>query len=438
MDLDTSAPTLTMEGFAVAMQLIASKQWQLSIADVEGAFLRGDALDPKRGRLFIELPPGGVPGIRSGSLVEAVKTVYGLADAPKARWQCSKGKLESLGMKVSRFDPCLFYNYRNGEVAGTIALHVDDLCAGGNKEFENNVLKPLREMYPFKHWKVGKGEFLGKMLEQQADGSIKIQQSEYARQFKGLDLSRLRRREKGEKVTDEERTQMRGILDGINWLVSGSRPDLAAWCSLLQQRVCEATVADLIDLNKLVSQAHDNNEAHVWIRHIPWKDVQFTMLSDASWANAMGCCSQAGYMIAACDSNLPSGKWGLFSVLRWRSYKQSRQMHSTLGAELLSLSRGLAEARWMRSMWCEAILQDHSLRDDEKWSCKIPITAVIDCKPVYDHVGGPCLAVKDKRVAIEMMLVKEDISRYNVSLRWMATKQMIVDVLTKRGAPQSL
>ncbi|CAE7879526.1 GIP, partial [Symbiodinium microadriaticum] len=438
LDLDTSAPTLTMEGFAVAMQLLASKKWKLNIADVEGAFLRGDALDPKRGRLFIELPPGGVPGIKPGSLVEAVKTVYGLADAPKAWWSCFKGKLESLGMKMSRFDSCLFYYYSRGEVAGTVALHVDDLCAGGNQEFEDNVLKPLREMYPFKHWKVGKGEFLGKMLEQQSDGSICIQQSEYAKQFKGLDLSRLRRREKSDKVTEEERTQMRGILGGVNWLVSGSRPDLAAWRSLLQQRVCDATVGDLVEVNKLVSQVHDNHGAHVWIRHIPCHEVQFAMLSDASWANAMGCCSQAGYMIAACDQKLPSGQWGVFSVLRWRSYKQSRQTHSTLGAELLALSRGLAEVRWVRSMWAEALQQQYELRNDEHWSCKIPITAVIDCKPVFDHVGGPLLAVKDKRVAIEMMLVKEDIARYNVSLRWMATKQMIVDVLTKRGAPLNL
>ena len=48
------------------------------------------------------------------------------------------------------------------------------------------------------------------------------------------------------------------------------------------------------------------------------------------------------------------------------------------------------------------------------------------------------ISVKDKRVAIEMMLVKEDIASYGISLRWMATKQMIVDVLTKRGAPMGL
>ncbi|CAE7239733.1 TY1B-A [Symbiodinium sp. CCMP2592] len=297
LELDTSAPTLTMEGFAIAMQLIASNGWSLNIADVEGAFLRGDSLSPSRGRLFIDPPPGGVPGLSEGCLIEAVKTVYGLADAPKAWWECFSVKLTSLGMRVSKFDPCLFYYYVNNTLSGVVSLHVDDLCLGGDKHFHEHVIKPLKEMFPFKHWKVGQGEFLGKQLKQQTDGSIIISQGEYAAQQRGLEISRERRREKSEKISEEERAQMRGVLGSINWLVTGSRPDLGAWCSLLQQRVNEATVADLIEVNKLVSLTHDNCKAHAWIKSIPVSDVQFVMLSDAAWANAQGLCSQAGYLM---------------------------------------------------------------------------------------------------------------------------------------------
>ncbi|CAE7214173.1 unnamed protein product [Symbiodinium sp. CCMP2592] len=296
LTLDTCAPTLSAEGLALALQLSASMRWRIQIADVEGAFLRGDKLEPGRGRIFIE-------------------------------------------------------------------------------------------------------------------------------------LSRERRRDKCESVTEDERQQMRGVLGGMNWLVSGSRPDLAAWSSLMQQRVNCANVADLIEVNKLVSMAHDGKEAHIWIKSIPADKVQFVMLSDAAWANGKDCCSQAGYMIAACDERLPAGERGEFSILRWRSYKQDRQTHSTLG---------LAECRWVRAMWCEATCENYELRQDHQWSCNIPVTAVIYCKPVFDHANSPTVAIKDKRMAIEMLLLKEDIGMYNVSLRWMATKQMIVDVLTKKGAQLSL
>ena len=155
----------------------------------------------------------------------AVKTVYGLADAPKAWWECFSAKLTTLGMRVSKFDPCLFYYYCDDKLSGVVSLHVDDLCLGGDKHFHEHVIKPLKEMFPFKHWKVGHGEFLGKQLKQQADGSIIISQGEYATQQRGLEISRERRREKSEKISEDETQQMRGVLGSINWLVTGSRPD---------------------------------------------------------------------------------------------------------------------------------------------------------------------------------------------------------------------
>ncbi|CAE7563942.1 TY1B-PL [Symbiodinium natans] len=405
LELDTSAPTLSAEGFAVAMQLIASHGWQLTIADVEGAFLRGDNLSPQRGRLFIDMPPGGIEGYDDQCLVEAIKTVYGLADAPKAWWNCFSGKLKDLNMQMSEFDPCVFYYYHSGRLEGVITLHVDDLCMGGSLKFQQSVQQPLRQMFPFKHWKTQQGEFLGKWLEQQSDGSIKISQEQYASSAKGIEISKERRREKSELVDESERQQMRAALGGINWLVSGSRPDLAAWCSLMQQRVNCACVSDLIEVNKLLSLARDHSKSYIWVKPIPVDSVQFSVLTDAAWANAQDHCSQAGYMIAACDSRL---------------------------------SAGLAEARWVRSMWCEAICESYALHEDLAFSVKVPITAVIDCKPVFDHAKSSTVSIKDKRMAIEMLLLKKDISKYGISLRWMATSQMIVDVLTKRGAPMAL
>jgi hypothetical protein len=89
-------------------------------------------------------------------------------------------------------------------------------------------------------------------------------------------------------------------------------------------------------------------------------------------------------------------------------------------------------------MWAEAINMEYQLCDDQSWSNVIPITAAIDCKPVFDHANSSVVAIKDKRMAIEMLLLKQDIQKHNISLRWMATQQMVVDVLTKIGAPLNL
>ena len=49
-ELDTSARTLSTEGLAVTLQLIATHKGLLKIGDVEAAFLRGDLLERKTER----------------------------------------------------------------------------------------------------------------------------------------------------------------------------------------------------------------------------------------------------------------------------------------------------------------------------------------------------------------------------------------------------
>ena len=48
------------------------------------------------------------------------------------------------------------------------------------------------------------------------------------------------------------------------------------------------------------------------------------------------------------------------------------------------------------------------------------------------------MTIKDKRLAIEMLLVKRDIARDGDSIRWLPTDHMLVDGLTKLGARMDL
>ena len=357
LSLDTEAPTLSADGCAVALHNIASFRWKLQICDVEGAFLRGDNMQRATGRVFIGPPPDDIEGLQSGCLIEAIKAVYGLADAPLAWYQSFRRTLLELGLRQSKFDGCVFhaYSHANHELIDVVALHVDDLCLGGNQEFEERIVAPLKKKYPFKHWHEGKGDFLGRWLEQQDNFDIHVHQKEYAKKLNGIQLDAARKKQGDMKTTDQEKKEMRAVLGAVNWLVSGSRPDLAASCSLLQQKVTQSVVADLIDVNRLVAAAHEGAETTIKIKSIKANDICFLAVSDAAWANAPSLCSQAGYMVAAVDKKIMSNCWSDFSLLRWKSYKQDRRAPSTLGAELIALSRAIAETRWIRSMWHEAV-----------------------------------------------------------------------------------
>ena len=67
---------------------------------------------------------------------------------------------------------------------------------------------------------------------------------------------------------------------------------------------------------------------------------------------------------------------------------------------------------------------------DKERTLKMPITVCIDSRPAYDHLNGQVMTIKVKRLAIEMLLVKQD--------SWLPTDQILVDGLTKLGAPMEL
>lgn len=59
---------------------------------------------------------------------------------------------------------------------------------------------------------------------------------------------------------------------------------------------------------------------------------------------------------------------------------------------------------------------------------------IADNKPVYDRCQGERVTIKDKRTAIDMIVIKADLRAQNASLRWVDARQMEADALTKLGA----
>ena len=127
-----------------------------------------------------------------------------------------------------------------------------------------------------------------------SDGSIVIEQKEYAETLECISMSK-ERKEKDSETTPHERTQMRGVLGEVQWLVTGSRPDSAAGCSLLQQRIAQSTVNDMIEVNRLVALARDVSNAEIRVKSIPPEKLELAW-SDASFANEK-MKSQGGYRI---------------------------------------------------------------------------------------------------------------------------------------------
>ena len=165
---------------------------------------------------------------------------------------------------------------------------------------------------------------------------------------------------------------------------------------LLKQGQLQLAGASFRD--KIVAQARDFSATKLCVKHIPPPQcVEFAAWSDASFANAAQWKSQGGYLICAADARLRLDEWAVLSPLRWRSYKQNRQVASTLGAELMTLSRTISEAKWIRSLWTEAVYVNYKLEEDQLWTSRTPVTVAVDSRPVFDHLNGQLMTIKDKK-----------------------------------------
>ena len=105
---------------------------------------------------------------------------------------------------------------------------------------------------------------MGRWSEQKNDFSIVCSQEEYASQVKTVDISKERRKQRDYSLTSKELQQFRGIIWAANWMTNSTRPDLAAWTALLQQKIGKATVDYLMDANRLVAKIRDlkHSEKH--------------------------------------------------------------------------------------------------------------------------------------------------------------------------------
>ena len=95
---------------------------------------------------------------------------------------------------------------------------------------------------------------------------------------------------------------------------------------------------------------------------------------------------------------------------------------------------GVGSLHWHRLMLLEC-LGDHVTDFEwEKHLATLPFMAVVDSKSLYDCVSkcnNPASHVEDKRTAIDVAILRNDFQKSNGQLRWVDTRAMMTDPLTK-------
>ena len=207
----------------------------------------------------------------------------------------------------SKLDPCLYHRFAGDDCSGVVGVTVDDMCYGGTDEF-HQVMKEVQQRFIFGKLRIGQGRFCGRDLTQAADKSILVEQAYYAKRLELIDIPKDRKKDKGSRLNPEERTTLREKCGALNWLQGLSRPDLSSGCSLLQSSFGEPTVADLLEANRLLSEAIKHADLGPTILPIEPSVLRFGATADSAWANNRDASSQMGYLVFATDTSMDAGK----------------------------------------------------------------------------------------------------------------------------------
>lgn len=123
-------------------------------------------------------------------------------------------------------------------------------------------------------------------------------------------------------------------------------------------------------------------------------------------------------------------KRGLFpaSLLGYSYVRIKRVCRSTLATEAYYLSEASAGAQWARSLSEEVLRGKHDKTSGHWFQCAL----AVDAKALFDHLtSSRGTSSSDWRVSVELHMSRQELDDDDVTIRWIPTRQMVSDGLTK-------
>jgi hypothetical protein len=316
-------------------------------------------------------------------------------------------------------------------IHGVLGIHVDDGIGGGDKHFQQ-AIKALETKFPFGSQRQGSFTFTRVNIHQEHNGDILLSQKDYINDIPPIDVNRDRRKNPEMPINSSELQQLRGLIGSLQYAATNSRPDLSCRLSLLQARVTCATVADLLQGNRMLADAKKHSDVTIKIQGLPVEQVRFLSFSDAAFATREKAHSQKGCIILATTEGIDQTRHSKVSPLVWFSKKINRVVSSTLASETFALSGALDLLSWTRMHWSWILNPFIEWKKPEETLKSIPPAfAVVDCKSLFDLLQKTSIPqCTEYRTMLEALVIKDRLSE-GVIVKWVHSAAQMADSLTK-------
>ena len=378
--------------------------------DIKSAFLQGMKLKRK---VFIKPP---VEAKANGVVWELIHAVYGLTDASRHWYDRIESELAILNVKVSKFDPALFYFVKDGALHGVLVVHVDDFLYGGTAFFYEQVIKKLFEVFVVGCAETKCMRFLGYDLVQN-ETNISLSLKQYVDSVVPISVSSERAKLKEAVLSKEEYADFRHILGQINWCASQVRLDIAFDNCFLSNSSCKPYIRDLLYANKTIKKLKSQGFELDFRKLKNVENLCIICYADASFGNLPSGSSQGAYIILLVDEN------GCANLISWQSRKLKRICNSTLSAEALAAIEAVNAGLFFRELLMEVLLVEN-----------MTLRVLTDNKSLTDTIAL-ITVINDKRLRIDVASLRETIQlNFVEGLYWIPSALNLANPLTKQGA----
>ena len=123
------------------------------------------------------------------------------------------------------------------------------------------------------------------------------------------------------------------------------------------------------------------------------------------------------------------------TIASWKSTRLKRKTVNTLSAECQAMVSAVGNAHWHRFLLLEAVGYHLSGDDWEHQLAAVPYVSVTDSKSLFDCLHKLICSytqADDKRTAIDIAILKDDLQRSGGHARWIEGTNMLADPLTKK------
>ena len=295
----------------------------------------------------------------------------------------------------------------------------------------------LRSSFPFGSWQKAQEEtitFCGCEVSQDSLFNIYVSQERYALGLSEIGIPTSRKKEPSAPATPSEMKQLRAALGGLSWRATQSCPWLAASVSVLQGCQKNPKVEHLLQVNKLIREQRHRCDVPIKFSSCIQRPVLVTY-TDASYACRMDDSSQGGQLTLLADMGILQGERSEYSLLSWQSRKLARVARSSTSAEVQMASNATDSHEFTKQGLLDWFNMDNlGLQDMEERMQAVPSVLIMDSKNLYDamsRIETSGLQLEEKRVAIEILSIRERTKQTGICVKWCDSDQQLADGLSK-------